>query len=111
MRTKSRKVAHALTIVGLTGAVSLSGRVEAQPTGMVPLAPIGGQRVLSDQEDPTYKIYKQQYFGYHPTCWHPFPAGWGCPSPEAPNRQRSFEEIPPGNLREEEAPGMLPEDR
>ena len=35
-----------------------------------------------DQEDPIYKIYKHQYFGYHPTCWRQFPTGWGCPSPE-----------------------------
>src|SRR5262245_41811807 len=66
MRSNSRRVAHALTMVVLTAAVSLSGRAEAQQTGMFPLAPIRRQRVPCNQEDPTYKIYKQQYFGYHP---------------------------------------------
>jgi hypothetical protein len=97
-------------MVVLTAAVSLSGRVEAQQTGMFPLAPIRRQRVPCDQEDPTYKIYKQQYFGYHPQCWRPFPPGWGCPSPEAPDRARSFRELPPGNIPEEGAE-MPPEDR
>jgi hypothetical protein len=108
MRTNSRRGAHALTMVVLTAAVSLSGRVEAQQTGLLPLAPIRRQRVPCDHEDPTYKIYKQQYFGYHPTCWRTFPAGWGCPSAEAPNRERSFRELPPGNIPDEEAGEMLP---
>ena len=79
MRTNSRRGAHALTMVVLTAAVSLSGRVEAQQTGLFPLAPIRRQRVPCDREDPTYKIYKQQYFGYHPTCWRHVPAGLGMP--------------------------------
>jgi hypothetical protein len=98
-------------MVVLTGAVSLSGRVEAQQTGLFPLAPIRRQRVPCDQEDPTYKIYKQQYFGYHPQCWRPFPAGWGCPSSEAPNREQSFRDLPPGNIPEEEAAEFGPDDR
>ncbi len=83
MRRNSWRGSHALTLVVLTAAVSLSGRVEAQQTGIFPLAPIRRQRVPCDREDPTYKVYKQQYFGYHPTCWRTFPAGWGCPSSEA----------------------------
>lgn len=106
MRTNSRMGAHALTLVVLTGAVSLSGRVEAQQTGLFPLAPIRRQRVPCDQEDPTYKIYKHQYFGYHPTCWRTFPAGWGCPSAEAPNLAESLRQTPAGNAPE--APGPLP---
>ena len=84
MRINARRGSHALTLVVLTAAVSLSGRVEAQQTGLFPLAPIRRQRVPCDREDPTYKIYKQQYFGYHPTYWRTFPPGWGCPSTEAP---------------------------
>ena len=45
-------------------------------------------------EDPVYKMYRQQYYGYHPTCWRRFPSGWGCPSPEAPDAAKSFKEIP-----------------
>jgi hypothetical protein len=95
-------------MVVLTGAVSLSGRVEAQQSGLFPLAPIRRQRVPCDQEDPTYKIYKHQYFGYHPTCWRTFPSGWGCPSTEAPSKERSFREVPPGNAPEDLGPEMPP---
>jgi hypothetical protein len=91
----------------LTAAVGLSGHVQAQQTGMFPLAPIRRQRVPCSQEDPTYKIYKQQYFGYHPTCWRTFPPGWGCPSAEAPNKERSYKEIPPGHATEEDI-GEMP---
>src|SRR5262249_4029368 len=108
MRTNARRGAHALTMVVLTAAVSLSGRVEAQQTGLFPLAPIRRQRVPCDQEDPTYKIYKHQYFGYHPTCWRTFPAGWGCPSAEAPNKEQSFRALPPGNVPEDEEGAMAP---
>ena len=68
----------------------------AQQTGLFPLAPIKRQRVPCDQEDPIYKIYKHQYFGYHPTCWRQFPTGWGCPSPTAPDKEKSFKKIPFG---------------
>ena len=111
MRTNSRRGAHALTLVVLTAAVSLSERVQAQQTGLFPLSPIRRQRVPCDQEDPTYKIYKHQYFGYHPQCWRTFPAGWGCPSAEAPNKERSFKDVPPGNVGEEGGEGLPPEDR
>ena len=36
MRTNARRGSHALTMVVLTAAVSLSGRVEAQQTGSFP---------------------------------------------------------------------------
>jgi hypothetical protein len=45
-------------------------------------------------EDPIYGMYRQQYFGYFPTCWRTFPPGWGCPSTEAPNMARAFTERP-----------------
>ena len=96
MRTNLRRGRRALVLVGLTWAVSLAGRAQAQQTGLFPLAPIRRQRVPCEQADPVYKIYKQQYFGYHPTCWRRFPDGWGCPSPEAPNREKSFQDIKPG---------------
>ena len=59
-------------------------------SGLFPLAPIRRQRVPCDQQDPIYRIAKEQYFGYHPTCWRRFPDGWGCPSPERPDREKSF---------------------
>jgi hypothetical protein len=42
--------------------------VEAQ-TQLFPLAPIQRQRVPCPMEDPVYGQYRQQYFGYFPTCW------------------------------------------
>jgi hypothetical protein len=92
MLTNSRMGSRALVGVVLTMVVSLSERAQAQQSGLFPLAPIRRQRPPCDQEDPVYKIYKHQYFGYHPTCWRRFPDGWGCPSPEAPDRERSFRE-------------------
>ncbi len=89
MRTNARRGSHALTMVVLTAAVSLSGRVEAQQTGLFPLAPIRRQRVPCDREDPTYKIYKQQYFGYHPTCWRTFPRRLGMPEQRGARTARS----------------------
>lgn len=97
MRTNSRMLTRALTLVVLTGAVGFAERAQAQQTGLFPLAPIRRQRVPCDQEDPTYKVYKQQYFGYHPTCWRTFPEGWGCPSGQRPDVEKSKKDIPPGN--------------
>ncbi len=108
MRTNARRGSQALTMVVLTAAVSLTGRVEAQQTGLFPLAPIRRQRVPCDREDPTYKIYKQQYFGYHPTNWRTFPPGWGCPSSEAPDRAKSLKDNPAGNAPSDEGMGPAP---
>jgi hypothetical protein len=33
-------------------------------------------------EPPFYKQVRRDYFGYYPTCWSRFPAGWGCPCPD-----------------------------
>src|SRR3954453_13389067 len=67
--------------------------VQAQ-TQLFPLAPIQRERVPCPMEDPVYGLYRNQYYGYFPTCWRPFPQGWGCPSPEAPNAARAFQELP-----------------
>jgi hypothetical protein len=112
MRTNWRIRGRALGLMVLALVVSLSQRVQAQQSGLFPLAPIRRERVPCANEDPVYKLYKQQYFGYHPTFWRPFPKGWGVPSPEAPNKEKSFEEQPLGNpppLGEgEQGPGPEP---
>jgi hypothetical protein len=72
-------------------ALGVPGLVQAQ-TQLFPLAPIQRQRPPCPMEDPVYGLYRQQYFGHFPTCWRTFPAGWGCPSPEAPNVARAFAE-------------------
>ena len=107
MRTNSRRREQGLVLAVLTVLLSLPELAQAQQGGLFPLAPIRRQRVPCNQEDPIYKIYKHQYFGYHPTCWRPFPNGWGCPSPEAPDRAKSFEKQKLG-AGEGEMPGALP---
>jgi hypothetical protein len=107
MRTNSRMRGPALGLAALALVVSLPELARAQPGGLFPNAPIRRQRVPCDQEDPVYKTYKYKYFGYHPTCWRPFPDGWGCPSPEAPDRKKSFEKQPLVP-REGELPGAMP---
>jgi hypothetical protein len=78
----------------LTVVLSLPELAQAQQSGLFPLQPIKRHRIPCDQEDPLYKTYKHQYFGYYPTCWRTFPNGWGCPSREAPDKEKSFKEIP-----------------
>lgn len=79
------------TLAMVLGAPSL---VQAQQSGLFPLAPIRRERVPCAVEDPVYRLYRQEYFGYHPTCWRRFPSGWGCPSPEAPNAAEAFRLLP-----------------
>jgi hypothetical protein len=95
MRTNLTSRSRGLVLAALTVVVSLPELARAQQTGLFPLAPIKRQRVPCDQEDPIYKTYKHQYFGYHPTCWRTFPAGWGCPSPNGPDKAKSFKDFPP----------------
>jgi hypothetical protein len=92
MRTKSRNRGLGPVLAVLTLVAAMPELARAQQSGLFPNAPIKRQRVPCDQEDPVYKIYKEKYFGYHPTCWRPFPTGWGCPSPEKPDVEKSFRE-------------------
>jgi hypothetical protein len=90
----SRRRDQGLALAVLTVVLSLPHLAQAQQSGLFPLHPIKRQRVPCDQEDPLYKTYKQQYFGYYPTCWRTFPDGWGCPSREAPNKEEEFKKLP-----------------
>jgi len=94
MRTKSWRRLLGPLLVAVAAGVVLPESAQAQQTGLFPLHPIKRQRVPCSQEDPVYRIYKDQYFGYHPTLWRRFPSGWGAPSPEAPDAKASFKEIP-----------------
>jgi hypothetical protein len=96
MRRDIKWGGRALVLAVLTLAVSLSERAQAQQTGLFPLAPIRRERRPCPNEDPVYKYYKQQYFGYHPTCWSPFPAGWGCPSKQSVDKDKEFNDRPLG---------------
>lgn len=112
MLTNSWRRNPGLALAVLTLIVSLPDLAKAQQSGLFPLHPIRRERVPCNQEDPVYKLYRYQYFGYHPTVWRRFPDGWGVPSPEAPDAKREFEKLPlappqlgPLDMGEEEAPG------
>ena len=94
MLTKSwrRRLVRALAV--LTVVVSLSGLAQAQQSGLFPLHPIKRERVPCAAEDPIYKLYRSQYYGYFPTQWRPFPQGWNLPSPEGPNTEAALAKQP-----------------
>jgi hypothetical protein len=110
MLTNSWRRETRLVLGVLTVLVSVSGWAQAQQSGLFPNHPIRRQRVPCPNEDPVYKLYRSQYYGYHPTVWRRFPEGWGVPSPEAPNPKLEFEKLPikpieaapPGGEEEEE---------
>ncbi len=97
MRTNSRRRGRGLALAVIAVSASLPQMAWAQQTGLFPLHPIKRHRVPCDHEDPIYKINKYQYFGAFPTCWRRFPEGWGCPSADAPDREKSFKETPLGS--------------
>jgi hypothetical protein len=106
MRSSSPAVWAAALTLGVPALV------EAQ-TQLFPLAPISRQRPPCPVEDPMYGLYRQQYYGFFPTCWRTFPTGWGCPSPEAPNMKQAFVDRPrdplPDSLPDlDTGPGMGP---
>jgi hypothetical protein len=95
MRTNSRRGGAGLGLAVLTLVVSLPDSAQAQQSGLFPLAPIRRQRIPCEMQDPIYQKIKEQYYGFHPTCWRRFPDGWGCPSPERPDREKSYRDLPP----------------
>jgi hypothetical protein len=92
-RTRTRRMwfggpgAWALALVVMAPAAA-----QAQQTGLFPLQPIKRERVPCPMEDPVYRKYRHEFYGYHPTAWRRFPTGWGFPSPEGPNEKKAFEE-------------------
>jgi hypothetical protein len=54
-------------------------------------------------EPPFNAQVRRDYFGYYPTCWTRFPAGWACPcpNPELPNPAASYEKNPLGRKRDD----------
>jgi hypothetical protein len=73
-------------------AAGVPGTAEAQ---LFPNLPIHKRhRHDCSQEPPVYKMVRYEYYGYHPTCWHRFPPGWGCwGNPEVPNVRAVMEDI------------------
>jgi hypothetical protein len=94
MLTNQRRRNRVLTLAVLTLLVGVPQLALAQQSGLFPNAVIRRTRPSCAQQDPIYKLYRDRYYGYHPTCWRRFPDGWGCPSPEAPDKEKSYQEIP-----------------
>ena len=94
MRTRSRRGLGWPAAGALAVALGAPTFAQAQQSGLFPTATIRRERVPCAAEDPVYKMYRHEFFGYHPTCWRKFPNGWGCPNPEAPNAAESFRALP-----------------
>ncbi len=78
MQTRTRRRWFIATAVAMAWVLGASGRGQAQ---LFPNLPIQRPKVPCDQEAPYYKVFRQHYHGYFPTCWRAFPKGWGCPCP------------------------------
>ncbi len=78
--------------------VLLPALAEAQ---LFPNRTLNRQRTPCPAESPFNAQVRRDYFGYYPTCWSRFPAGWDCPgyNPEKPDVNASFEKIKFGNKR------------
>lgn len=91
-KSMSRGLGRALTV--LTVLTSLTGLAQAQQNGLFPLAPIRRERVPCPAEEPIYKLYRSQYYGYYPPQWRQFPQGWHLNSPQRPNRAEELKKQP-----------------
>ena len=80
----------------LTGWVGLGLGLVVMPTlaeaQLFPNRTIKREKPSCATEPPFYAQVRRNYYGYYPTCWSRFPAGWGCPcpNPELPNAAASF---------------------
>ncbi len=63
---------------------------------LFPNRAIRRERPPCSSEPPFNAMVRKDYFGYYPTCWSKFPAGWACPCPnsELPNLAESYRKIP-----------------
>lgn len=82
-------------LLGLAVVLGVPSLASAQ---LFPNLPIRRQRPDCAQENPQYKVIRQEYWGYYPTCWRKFPPGSGCPSPEAPDWAAAIDPTKPGGL-------------
>jgi len=88
----SRKPGQVLAV--MVAVTSLSGLAEAQQSGLFPLSPIRRERTPCANEEPIYKLYRDQYYGYFPTRWRRFPDNWALTSPEGPNTKEALKKNP-----------------
>lgn len=100
-------------LLALAMVLGVPALAEAQLFPNLPLR--RRQRPDCSHENPQFKMIRQEYWGYYPTCWRRFPAGWGCPSPEAPNWEQAKRDLPLDKLPESDDAGAddatRPDDR
>jgi hypothetical protein len=83
MHTRTGRWGRSPAVWALVGGLAVPALAQAQ---LFPNKPTRKRhRVDCEHELPVFRIYRHEFYGYHPTCWRRFPPGWGCPSPEAPN--------------------------
>ena len=100
----------------LLGMVVVVGAPSLASAQLFPNLPIRRERPDCSRENPQYKVVRQEYWGYYPTCWRKFPPGSGCPSPEAPDWAKAIDKsrggIPLTDLKSATSPKPeLPADR
>ncbi len=105
MRTILPRRGHRLALLVWAIVVGAPALAQAQ---LFPNLPIRRERPDCANENPQYKMIRQEYWGYYPTCWRRFPAGWGCPSPDAPNWEQAKRDIPLDKLPDSEDTGDAP---
>ena len=79
---------------GLLALAVVLGTPALASAQLFPNLPLRRERTACANENPQYKMIRQEYWGYYPTCWRKFPDGWGCPSPYAPNWERDKGKFP-----------------
>ena len=105
---RSRRSPWMLGLFGLLLLAFLPELASAQPNALFPEIYIKRKRPCPEQENPQYRMIREQFYGYYPTCWRKFPEGWGCQSADAPNWKASLDkqklDIPDGMEAAENAP-------
>lgn len=79
---------------------------------LFPNRTIRRERPPCSSEPPFNAQVRRDYFGYYPTCWTRFPAGWQCPcpNPELPNLAQSVRDHGEIRLRKPDENLMGPDE-
>lgn len=80
MNVAGRKRRPSPALLAMLVVLGLPALAQAQ---LIPNLTVKRQRPPCSVEDPLYRVYRQQFFGYYPTQWRRFPPGWNLMSPEA----------------------------
>lgn len=84
---------------------------ESADAQLFPNLYIRRQRPDPSTESPIIKMHRDLYYGYHPTEWTRFPAGWGLNNPETINREELTQQVNKEIKRLEEEYGPSSKDK